>query len=109
MNIYFKDNGMGIRDSKNKIVANNKIFEMGYTSKADEEDYKTDSMYIVKIWKYILKKLNVSLVNRKNTRGIGLYISRNVLREAGGDITLVETSAEGTTFCINIPIKNVHD
>ena len=109
MNIYFKDNGMGIRDSKNKIVANNKIFEMGYTSKADEEDYKTDSMYIVKIWKYILKKLNVSLVNRKNTRGIGLYISRNVLREAGGDITLVETSASGTTFCINIPIKDVHD
>ena len=82
---------------------------MGYTSKADEEDYKTDSMYIVKIWKYILKKLNVSLVNRKNTRGIGLYISRNVLREAGGDITLVETSASGTTFCINIPIKDVHD
>ena len=56
-----------------------------------------------------MKKLNVSLVNRKNTRGIGLYISRNVLREAGGDITLVETSASGTTFCINIPIKDVHD
>lgn len=109
MNIYFKDNGMGIRDSKNKIVTNNKIFEMGYTSKADEEDYKTDGIFLVKICKYILKKLNVTLVKRKNTRGIGLYISRNVLREAGGDITLVETSAEGTTFCINIPIKNVHD
>lgn len=35
--------------------------------------------------------------------GLGLAICRELLREAGGDIRLHETSAQGTTFRVHIP------
>lgn len=38
--------------------------------------------------------------------GIGLYLSRNLIRLHGGDITVVSTEGSGSTFSITIPISH---
>ena len=40
---------------------------------------------------------------RQGGSGLGLTIARDLARAHGGDITLVETGAGGTTFRIDIP------
>jgi len=37
-------------------------------------------------------------------RGAGLYLNRAILRTAGGDVKLIESSDQGTTFMLTIPI-----
>jgi signal transduction histidine kinase len=36
--------------------------------------------------------------------GLGLFVSRNVLRESGGRIDLTSSSANGTTFTVTLPL-----
>ena len=42
-------------------------------------------------------------------RGIGLYLNRQFLLDAGGDIKLIETSEKGTVFVLKLPAydKNI--
>jgi signal transduction histidine kinase len=40
---------------------------------------------------------------RSGGSGLGLVISRELARAHGGDISLVETGAKGTTFRVEIP------
>jgi signal transduction histidine kinase len=37
-------------------------------------------------------------------RGAGLYLNRAILRTAGGDVDVLESSSRGTTFILSIPV-----
>jgi len=53
-----------------------------------------------------LFKLNASTKERDGlVRGAGLYLNREILRSAGGDIWVHETSKKGTTFILDVPIR----
>lgn len=101
MSIKVKDNGTGIRDSNNKCVVDNKIFTYGYTTKDEENNRIKNGTFL----SYIVNLLGFNLVNKKSTRGIGLYISKVILEKNGGTIRLVDTNPYGTTFELVIPIK----
>lgn len=40
-----------------------------------------------------------------NGSGLGLYISREIAQQHGGDLTLVASGGNGSTFCLSLPIK----
>lgn len=101
ISITIKDNGTGIRDSNNKCVLDNKIFTYGYTTK-DEDNNRLKSKSLLG---KVLNLLGFNLVNKKSTRGIGLFISKSILEKVGGTIKLIDTTPYGTTFEIIIPVK----
>jgi len=41
----------------------------------------------------------------ESSLGLGLHISRNIIREHGGDLTLKSKENEGTTFTISLPLS----
>lgn len=101
LELKVSDNGNGILDKNGLPAKNNDIFRYGYSSKDTNNKYYRDGI-IVKLLN--LLGFEVSMDN-KTTRGIGLFISRETIRKAGGDIILDHTSEEGTTFKLLIPIK----
>ena len=47
---------------------------------------------------------------RINGSGLGLYISREIARQNGGDLNLDSSDATGSTFCLSLPlVEGVHD
>ena len=40
-----------------------------------------------------------------NGSGLGLYISREIARQNGGDLILAASDATGSTFCLSLPIE----
>lgn len=101
MSLYVTDNGSGILDSSGKPKLNKDIFKYGYSSK-DMSAPKYKEGLLSKI----LNTFGFKLVTSKTpTRGIGLYISRETIIKAGGNLELFNTSEQGTTFKITLPIK----
>lgn len=106
--LYIKDNGVGIRDTtntlaKDKVKAIEMITEYGYSSK------NKDGKPIVHkgIKGKLFKLLGIKLMDNTNSRGVGLYMCKKLLRKANCDIELVDTSEKGTTFRISVPYKNL--
>ena len=46
-----------------------------------------------------------SKTKNKNSRGVGLYLTKNILNYFGGDDWLEHTSSNGTIFKLKIPVK----
>jgi signal transduction histidine kinase len=42
---------------------------------------------------------------KKENSGVGLYLSKQLLKYYGGDENVIMTSNEGTVFCLKIPVK----
>ena len=46
------------------------------------------------------------LTGRQDGTGLGLTISKRIMRAHDGDLELIDTGNEGTTFCIILPLSN---
>ena len=103
LELTIRDNGRGIRDSNNNIIKDYNIFNYGYSTKdIDGINIITDSWL-----SGILYKLKI--LSRDNEfRGAGLSLCKDLLKKNGGDIILVDTNKEGTTFKLIIPTKITH-
>ena len=104
--LYIKDNGVGIRDTtntlaKDKTKAINMITEYGYSSKNKDGKPIIHKGIKGKLFKF----LGIKLMDNTNSRGVGLYMCKRLLKKANCDIELVDTSEKGTTFRISIPYK----
>lgn len=100
INIYVRDNGRGIRDCFDNIVNDETIFQYGYSTKDEKGNQIVDKSR----WKRLLFKIGINVTNRGTPRGVGLSVNKGVLAKTGGDISIVSTSACGTTFKITIPV-----
>ena len=103
MDLFIKDDGMGIRDKYNRIIKTSRIFEWGYSSKDDKGNHVLNKSRIIRF----LNFLGINIENKTHLRGIGLYVNRAILRKIGGDIILLETSETGTLFQIVLPIREL--
>ena len=102
LNLYITDNGRGIRDINDKIIDPKKIFEKGFTTK----DANGKNVFIQEtFWQSIKSKLFGEYRQKTSIRGVGLYLNKEIMNNHGGDIQLVKTSPEGTTFLLIFPIK----
>ena len=90
-------------NSNNNIIKDYNIFNYGYSTKdIDGVDIISDSWL-----SSILYKLKI--LSRDNEfRGAGLSLCKDLLKKNGGDIILVDTNKEGTTFKLIIPTKITH-
>jgi len=106
MYLYIGDDGIGIRDEYNNIVATDKIFESGFTTKDKngEQVIKKKTNFFMSIYNKIF---HIEDEKDKAIRGVGLYLNKNLLKESGGDLVLIETSERGTTFRLTIPVKEL--
>lgn len=107
IDLYIKDNGVGIRDKNNKIFHNagKIVTSYGYSSKNKDGTHNNNVSMLTKI----LHKIGIKVVQTDTSRGIGLYMNKTLLDKVGGGIELIETSELGTTFMITIPIKRNHE
>ncbi len=46
---------------------------------------------------------------RVNGAGLGLYVSREIARQHGGDLSLAASDASGSTFSLSLPIAGIAD
>lgn len=99
MSIYMSDNGRGIRNRMGEVIKDTRIFNYGYSNKNPEGEEH--------IIKGVIGKIKYCLSDKKelSTRGVGLSTNKRLMEKANGDIELIDTSTEGTTFKISIPIK----
>ena len=47
------------------------------------------------------------LTGRRGGTGLGLAIAKKILQDHGGDVELVESGPEGTSFRLTLPIAEV--
>lgn len=100
MELFITDNGRGVRDVNDNVVTDYSIFNYGYSTKSKSGE----NIQVKGFFNKILNKLN--LYNKQNQeRGAGLSISKRMLQKSNGDIMLLDTSKNGTTFKVIIPIK----
>jgi len=106
--IYLGDNGIGIRDKYGHIIDTDTVFKNGFSTK----DKAGNAIVVEATWlnkiKDILDTLFGSKRTTKSVRGVGLFINKNILNKAGGDVELVDTSENGTVFKLTIPVKKKH-
>ena len=103
MTLDVKDNGRGIRDTNNNLFKDSgKIIEQyGYSTK----DAKGNQIVKKGFLYTLLRWFKITVVCTDSNRGIGLYMNKILLSTVNGDIKLLETSENGTTFRIKIPVQ----
>lgn len=103
MCLDIKDNGRGIRDTNGDLFKDSGkiIQEYGYSTKDDKGKQIIKTGFLYKL----LKFLHVKIISTDTTRGIGLYMNKILLENVGGKIWLIETSENGTTFRVKIPVQ----
>ena len=111
INIYIVDNGMGIPSIYNGYHDN--VFKLGYTSKEDipislHSERSVILGYIQHTIKGLLgRNLNTHTSAQRTTRGVGLYLAKEILNMVKGDIEIISTSPDGTSFRITTAVKNI--
>lgn len=95
--LHVKDNGRGIRDSHDKIITNINIFNYGSSSK--------DPNLKKSLLEKMLNFISLSFEQKQTTRGVGLFLNKELLKKCDGDILLESTSSKGTQFDIILPVK----
>lgn len=106
--LLIKDNGIGIRDKFNNILKPKDtefIYRYGYSTKND----KSQNVYSTNKFYKLLTKIGIYIHRSSDIRGIGLNLNKETLRAAGGDIEVIATSPEGTTFKLTIPVSKIYD
>ena len=53
----------------------------------------------------MLNFISLSFEQKQTTRGVGLFINKELLKKCDGDILLESTSSKGTQFDIILPVK----
>lgn len=110
LQIFVKDNGIGVRDKKNNVITNVKNFipTYGYSTKVNE-GYETYVLTLkARIFKVFNRFTNViySDGSEANIRGCGLALNKAILEMCGGTLDLYQNSENGAVFRIVIPIKD---
>lgn len=100
--ILIRDNGRGVRDRDDNLVNDINIFNYGYSTKSKNGIPLAPKKKLEKVMDRFFNLNNVDVVNE---RGVGLSVNKRILNKSSGDIDLVSTSVQGTTFKITIPIK----
>ena len=100
---HYYDENVNIQYKKVELTDYN-IFKYGYSTKDKDGKNIINTNWLTSL----LYKINL-LVRDNEFRGAGLSICKDLLRKNGGDIMLVETSKEGTTFRLKIPVKVTHN
>ena len=117
--LYIIDNGTGVRGLDGQIISPNKydcVFDPYWSTKNEKGEFIfgqfNDPKSILK--RLIIKaKTDIKIWLHPGSygkiRGIGLYLNRQFLLDAGGDIKLIETSDKGTVFVLKLPAydKNI--
>lgn len=107
--IYIRDNGIGVRDKKNRLIKNVKDFKIkyGYSTKVSKADLGTE--HNVTSFKLKFFKLFTNIFGNDSedvkVRGSGLHLNKTILEMAGGSLTLFRNSESGATFKLVVPIK----
>lgn len=110
--IFIIDNGNGLRDKETGLLLSpskyQNIFKDYYSSKNKDGESKVQQSRgkIIDFFltlKSTFSKNNFSKPN-SGSRGVGLYLNKELLKENHGDLKLRETSEKGTAFEIIVPV-----
>lgn len=99
LHLYIKDNGHGVLDKDNNLFNSNAIFKYGYSSK-DEAYNKRQVSWFTKF-----KNRLFCWDDCKTSRGFGLSINRDILKNYDGSLMLYDNSYHGATFRITVRVK----
>ena len=117
--LYIVDNGTGVKGLNGQLISPNKydcVFDPYWSTKNEKGEFIFGQIEESKSWiKRKLSKIRADIKIWLNPgsygkiRGIGLYLNRQFLLDAGGDIKLIETSEKGTVFVLKLPAydKNI--
>lgn len=99
LHLFIKDNGHGVLDKDNNLFNSNAIFKYGYSSK-DEAYNRRQTTWFTKF-----KNRLFCWDDCKTSRGFGLSINRDILKNYDGSLILYDNSHYGATFRITLKIK----
>jgi K+-sensing histidine kinase KdpD len=117
--LYIVDNGTGVKGLNGQLIPPNKydcVFDPYWSTKNEKGEFIFGQIEESRSW--IKRKISHFRADLKiwlnpgsygKIRGIGLYLNRQFLLDAGGDIKLIETSEKGTVFVLKLPAydKNI--
>ena len=118
LSLIITDNGSGIDNVEDGNY--DKIFKLGYSTK-DSVKENMEAIDEVEKMKNRFKGFKDSFKNLfkrddeldseklNSYRGFGLFITREILRKAGGDIYVHTTSKKGTVFVIDIVVDEIKE
>jgi len=90
--LFLIDNGLGIKDNNGNLITDiDRIFTAGVTTKDRHGNATSDKSKLSK------------------TRGVGLYLNKQILLSVGGDINLIKTSKLGTIFKLIFPVEKIKE
>ena len=107
LTITFSDNGYGVRDSSTGLILKKSNYDMIFQPKASSKDKDGDTIITDNKFIGLLNKIKKTLSPSKDitfSRGIGLYVSRQIIEDSGGKFILHSTTKKGSIFEIKLPV-----
>ena len=118
LSLILTDNGSGLDNMEDGDY--DKIFKLGYSTKdsvkenmeaINEVNNMANGLHTFKnkILSLFKDKDDVNVDKANSYRGFGLFITREILRNAGGDIYVYTTSTKGTVFVVNLLVDYIKE